>query len=296
MEFKCSNFCYFCDMESAEHRKIIDSPEAMIDVVREFGIIPFFRNPVAGWSIEEMTAPGCWFDVDGVLGPWDWKIEVVRDGIAYGKMFGDRAAFATEEWYRELMNYRRSLPKYRVALGEKPRTKATSKHEKLMRMLAKPALDAIRQSGALESKQLRMILSESVTPAQIRSLGAAYKKMLVPTVKKSISDTVLTYLQMGTWCLVGDIERVYRGPNLVYSGWQTSSNTTPEQFFDNAGTSAEAVQAEDDMPSWAKRFMDDEPVVKKTILGTPEESRQKIIDHIHGMFPDADIAVIGKMV
>ena len=275
---------------------IINSPASMIKAIRECGFIPFFKCGIEGWSIEEMTDPEYWFTSSDQLGPWDWKIEVVRDGIAYGKMFGDRAAFATEEWYRELMNYRRSLPKYRVALGEKPRTKATSKHEKLMRMLAKPALDAIRQSGALESKQLRMILSESVTPAQIRSLGAAYKKMLVPTVKKSISDTVLTYLQMGTWCLVGDIERVYRGPNLVYSGWQTSSNTTPEQFFDNDAALSEALPVEEDMSSWAKRFMDDEPVVKKTILGTPEESRMKIVNHIHELFPDTDVAIIEKMV
>ncbi|MBQ0043697.1 MAG: hypothetical protein KBT05_01595 [Bacteroidales bacterium] len=283
-------------MASGSRRKYIDCPEAMIETVREFGIIPFFRNPVPGWSIEDMTAPGCWFDTDGVLGPWDWKIEVVRDGIAYGKMLGDRAAFATEEWYRELMNYRRSLPKYRIALGEKPRAKATSKHEKLLRMLSKPALDAIRQSGALESRQLRMILSESITPAQIRSLGASYKKLLVPAVKKSISDSVLTYLQMGTWCLVGDIERVYRGPDLVYSGWQTSSNTTPEQYFDNRCSPSEGIRPDDDMPSWARRFMDDEPVAVQTVLGTPEESRIKIVSHIHELFPEADIAAIEKLV
>ena len=86
-----------------------------------------------GWSIEEMTAPGCWFtdeEEGGTLGPWDWKIEAVREGdIAYGKYLGGKAAFATVEWYRELMNWRRSIPKYRMALGES--FKASTSSEKL---------------------------------------------------------------------------------------------------------------------------------------------------------------------
>ena len=32
----------------------IDSPERMIEVIREYGIIPFFRCGVPGWSVEEI--------------------------------------------------------------------------------------------------------------------------------------------------------------------------------------------------------------------------------------------------
>lgn len=245
----------------------IDGPDAMVEVVRRVGLIPFFRNPVPGWSIEDMTAPGCWFDADGVLGPWDWKIDVVRSGIAYGKFLGGRAAFATEQWYRELMNYRRSLPKYAVAQGD----------------LAKPVYDAILEAGSLESKQVRRILSEHC--------GSP--------VKKNVSDNVLTFLQMGTWCLVGDFQRVYRGPNLVYSGWQLSSNTTPEQFWGD-GTPGPADhpdrQAGTEAPSWAWRFEEEESAPVATDLGSGEESRQRIIDHISEMFPDADIKVLKKMI
>ena len=46
----------------------IDSPERMIEVIREHGIIPFFRCGVPGWSIEEMTAPGCWFTDEEIEG------------------------------------------------------------------------------------------------------------------------------------------------------------------------------------------------------------------------------------
>ena len=98
----------------------IDSPEAMIAAIRHFGVLPFFRCGVPSWSVEDLTAPGCWFsgEEDTFLGPWDWKIDAVREGdIAYGKFLGGKAAFATVPWYKELMNWRRSQPRWRLAAG-----------------------------------------------------------------------------------------------------------------------------------------------------------------------------------
>ena len=89
----------------------IDSAETMERVIREVGFIPFFRNRIPGFSIQEMTPREYWFDgEEGILGPWDWKIECVRSGdIAYGKFLcGGKASFATVEWYREIMNLQRS--------------------------------------------------------------------------------------------------------------------------------------------------------------------------------------------
>ena len=95
----------------------IDSSEKMIGAIREIGIVPFFRSPVSGWSIEDLTHPDSWFYTSDVLGPWDWKIDAVHEGIIYGKYLSRRAAFATPEMYRHLMNWRRSLPQYQYALG-----------------------------------------------------------------------------------------------------------------------------------------------------------------------------------
>lgn len=57
--------------------QLIDSAQSMISAIRKLGIVPLFHNPVKGWSIEELTAPGYWFTEsnDGELGPWDWKID-----------------------------------------------------------------------------------------------------------------------------------------------------------------------------------------------------------------------------
>lgn len=244
----------------------IDSPEALIAEIRRYGMLPFFRCRVPGWSVEELTAPGCWIfeDDEAVLGPWDWKIDAVREGdIAYGKFLGGKAAFATVEWYRELMNWRRSQPRWRMAEG--CRYRATTEHDKLMKRLAPVALDAIRQAGALEAKELRLICS------------AAEKK----PVKKNVMDSVIQFLQMGTWTVIGDFERVYRGPDLTYNGWQRASNTTPDELF-----------AAPDLPLTSARPLTN-PLVTNL---TPAASRAKIIDHVRDFFPNADQKVLEKLI
>lgn len=249
-------------MDSQSRQLTVDSPEAMVGAIRHFGIIPFFKGGIPGWSIEELTPKEWWFFTSDNLGPWDWKIDAVREGdIAYGKFLGGKAAFATADLYRHLMNWRRSLPKYQAAVRGKASKAAGSKavastgskaakdstSEKLMRYLSPLALEAIKEAGAAESRELRHICSEGLTPYQIKSLGAKYRPLLTPALKKSIMDSVLQYLDMGTWTVVGDFSRVYRGANLEYSGWQRSSITTPDALFGHTSPAPS-----DSAPSWAR--------------------------------------------
>lgn len=261
----------------------VDSAEAMVRAVRGFGIIPFFKCGIPGWSIEDMTPPECWFFSSDELGPWDWKVDVVREGdIAYGKFLGGKAAFATVEYYKHLMNWRRSIPKYRMALGEKFAARTNS--EKLMKALSPAALDAIRSNGSADAKEVRLAASAAVTPALLRALGAGYRSKLMPSVKKGINDSIVQFLEMGTWTVVGDITRVYRGPNLEYSGWQRSSFTTPDDLF-------RAGEATSEMPFWA-RLMEESPSSGLKVECSPEESRQILIDHVLDLFPGEEKALL----
>lgn len=169
------------------------SAEGMLSLIKEFQLIPFFVNPIPGYSVEEHTPPDLWFTEDN-LGPWDWKIECVRSGdIAYGKfLFGGKAAFATVDVYREIMNWRRSLPKY----------KPTQDQQKV--------LDYLEEQG-------------SITVPEVRKLMG---------VTKSAADALLARIQMQSRIITGDITRVYRGMDLKYSGWQRSSFCTPEALFE----------------------------------------------------------------
>ena len=138
----------------------IVSAETMQRAILECGLVPFFENPIAGYSVEEMTHPSYWFDGDaGVLGPWDWKIDCVQSGdILYGKyLCGGKAAFATFEWYRELRNYRQSLSKYALLPG--PQSEV---------------MDYVNEHGSISVKEVRALLG----------------------VKKSAADALLTRLQM----------------------------------------------------------------------------------------------------
>jgi len=168
--------------------------EGMLRLIREYRLIPFFANPIPGFSVEEHTPADLWFSEE-ILGPWDWKIDCVQSGdVAYGKfLWGGKAAFATVEVYRELINWRRSLPKYQPSADQQK------------------VIDTMEELG-------------SISVADVRKL------MGIPKAK---ADTLLTRLQMQTRVITGDITRVYRGSDLKYSGWQRSSFCAPEALFED---------------------------------------------------------------
>lgn len=173
----------------------IDSPEALEAAIRACGIVPFFENPIAGYSIEEMTPRECWFDgEEDSLGPWDWKIFAVQTGeIAYGKfLWSGKAAFATAECYRDLLNWRRSLPKYALREGDRQ------------------AYEAVCRAGSMTTRELRRICG----------------------LKKAQMDAITTRLEQQTRLVIGDFERVYKGQFLEYSGWQLATLCRPEDLFE----------------------------------------------------------------
>lgn len=187
--------------------------------IREVGIIPFFKSVIPGYSIKELTLPEFWFDgEEDTLGPWDWKIDCLESGdIAYGKyLCGNKAAFATMPFYRELMNLRRAT------------TQPDKDGQKIMEYLA--------QRGSITIKELRALLG----------------------VKKGAADAAIAKLQHQCRVVTGVIERVYRGPEQTYNGWQVSYFCTPESLFE------EALQTNH----------------------TPEESQKFLIDHIARLFPE----------
>lgn len=216
----------------------IVSPESMLAAIREFGLVPFFRGPVPGFSVEEMTPPEHWFDSSDELGPWDWKVDVVQSGeIAYGKFLcGGKAAFATVEWYAHLRNWRLSQARYQPdEAGRK-------------------VLALLDEKGSVGSKEIRTLLG----------------------VKKAAADGVVTRLSHCTRLLIGDIQRVYRGPTLKYSGWQTCSFCTPEALFG----------AEDSGPVFGgfSPFSAENPL---EVGCTPEESYAALLDHLRELLPEA---------
>ena len=226
------------DIRGIRRQTPIKSPESMLDTVRALGIVPFFVNGIHGFSVEELTEGGFWFD-DDTLGPWDWKIHLVQSGeIAYGKfLLGGKSAFATVPWYRELVNYRRSLPKY-APEG-----------------LQKEVLDFIISRGSVTVRELRVEFS----------------------LKKNQVDAILTKLENQTRIVIGDIKRVYRGEDLHYNGWQTASFCTPDELFAPSGVPFGPLKAEPALSDNLHSPSDSYALLREHILSIAPEATEKQI-------------------
>ena len=75
--------------------------------IEKKGFLPFFRNSISGFSVEEITSADLWFS-DDKDGPWEWKGPLIREGkVLYGKFFQKKSGFISREWYADFMNYRR---------------------------------------------------------------------------------------------------------------------------------------------------------------------------------------------
>lgn len=86
---------------------IIHSAEELAALVNDIGFLPFFANPVQGFSLEETAAARYWFPDSGD-GVWEWKSPVIQKAdCAYGKFFRGRAGFISKEWYPDFANFRR---------------------------------------------------------------------------------------------------------------------------------------------------------------------------------------------
>ena len=194
--------------------------ESMLRLIRTYRFIPFFANAIPGYSIEEHTLPECWFTSES-LGPWDWKIDCIQSGdVAYGKFLcGGKAAFATVEMYREIMNWRRSLPKYKPSADQQR------------------VLDYLEEYGSISVPEVRKLMG----------------------VTKSAADALLAKIQMRTRIIIGDISRVYRGPDLKYSGWQRSSFCTPEALFEEMSSSRTPAQSLELLKDTVRRNCGDVP-------------------------------------
>lgn len=224
----------------------VTSAEAMLETILELGIVPFFANVIPGFSIEEMTPSQNWFDTQENLSytPWDWKIPCVQSGdIAYGKfLLGGKAAFASIEWYAELRNYRQAQAKYQPDSAQQQ------------------VLDYLAQNGSIGIKEVRGLLG----------------------IKKGQADALICKLMQQCRVVTGDIIRVYRGPDLSYNGWQTSSFCTPEALFDKPAVPFFAgFDAGDDHPLQVDH--------------SPEESYRLLTEKIRSLAPEATDKAIAKL-
>jgi len=89
-------------------KEYIQNIEELEQYIYEIGFLPLFRNPIEGFSVEELTKREYWWTNDPEIDPWEWRVKLAQnENIAYGKFFKNKAGFISKEWFPKFANVRR---------------------------------------------------------------------------------------------------------------------------------------------------------------------------------------------
>lgn len=181
---------------------LIQSKSDLIELINEYGFLPFFENSIEGFSIEEHITPDCWWHSDtGEWSAWEWKGPVIRGtGCAYGKFFEKKACYISPEWFADFANYRRDGYDFDARFDDG-----------LAAYRDKRLYDLVADNAPIISKKLK-------------ELGN-YKK----GGEKGF-DTVMNRLQAQCYVTISDFVYMKNKRGEPY-GWGVAEYSTPETFM-----------------------------------------------------------------
>ena len=177
------------------------------DAIGEYGIVPYFRCSIPGFSLEEHCPPRVLFS-DGEEDTWAWKGPVIREtGCAYGKFFEKKAAYVSRELFPDLANYRRDGYDFDARYDDG-----------LARFQDKLLFDLLEERAPVLSKELRL------------AGGYAYSGRGQSAEGRKGFDASIARLQEQCYVIISDF---------VYTldkqgrprGWGVAEYTTPERFW-----------------------------------------------------------------
>ena len=238
--------------------KKIKSQGELEEAIRRYGFLPFFRNPVRGFSIQEMVHPALWFSSDED-GPWEWKGPILRNlETAYGKFFAGKAGYVSLEWFDDFANYRRAA--YPVS---------TAVIDPIFDLSEASVYSTIKENISVMSRELKEMCG--LMPSRKRKAGdlVDLSPMASVPVSKSRSglERILNRLQMGTHVVIEDFEYLISKHGDRY-GWGLARYSTPENLYAHPDR----------------------------VAATPGESKEKIIRHLQSLLPSATSAQLSKII
>lgn len=208
----------------------IRTKDDLIRAVNDLGFVPFFRNSIEGFSIEEHIDPNLWFGDEE--GPWEWKGPVIREtGCAYGKFFEKKAVYISKEWFPDFANYRRDGYDFDARFDDE-----------LASYQDKRLFDLVDTNAPILSKNLKQL-------GNYRKGG-----------NKGF-DTVITRLQAECYVIISNFTYLTDKRGQEY-GWGVAEYSTPERFMGSEFT-------------------------QRVYQRTPEESYERIYEHLRKMLSDA---------
>ena len=178
---------------------VIRSKADIIALVEKWGFVPFFKNEIRGFSIEELIDPSLWFGEND--GPWEWKGPVIREtGCAYGKFFRGKAVFISRDWICDFANWRRDGYDHDARYDDG-----------LASYNDRQVCEMLENHSSLLSKNLK----------ELSGFGRNGKKGF---------DGIITRLQMQGYVTTSDFEYMKDKKGKVY-GWGVARYATFEQQF-----------------------------------------------------------------
>lgn len=178
---------------------IIKSPADLIEAINKYGFLPYFRNSIEGFSIEEHIEPRYWFGDEE--GAWEWKGSVIqKTGCGYGKFFERKAVYISKEWFPDFANYRRDGYDFDALYDDG-----------LARYTDKVLYDLLDKSAPVISKELKKL-------GDYRKGG-----------NKGF-DTSITRLQEQCYVIISNFVYMTDKHGQPY-GWGVAEYSTPEKFM-----------------------------------------------------------------
>ena len=218
--------------------------------------MPFFKNTIEGFSIEEMTPPELLFGDDMENGPWQWKGPIISNWqSAYGKFFRGKAGYVSLEWLPDFMNWRRTVY---------PINKESEDSRRI--------LDVLVENESMLSKQLKIASGFSLSRKKTKFNPEDPTEPIVNKNNGMAFDSLIGQLQMGTHVCIADFEYLISKKGEPY-GWGVARYCTPEAMY-------------------PELF----PIKDKVDGRTPEESRNRILKHLCELFPDVEKKKIEKLI
>lgn len=214
---------------------VIESQEQVERLIAQWGFLPFFRNGVEGFSIEDMTPPDILFG-DSVSdfnnGPWGWKGPIIAQWqSAYGKFFRGKAGFVSLQWLPDFINWRRSQhPLRQLGPG------------------ARHILEVLQENESMLSKELKK--------ASGFTLSRRRDPLAAPGERRDgmAFDALIGQLQMGGHVCIADFEYLVSRKGEPY-GWGVARYCTPEAMYPDLFPLAERVEGRTPRQS-RKRIID----------------------------------------
>ena len=189
---------------SREDPECIHTVGEAVEYINKVGFLPLFKNEIPGFSLEERTAPECWWSGDPKSDPWEWREIIARSGkVAYGKFFDKKAGFISKQWFPYFANFRRDGYDFDALWDDE---KASIRQKKIMDFYLEENAEAEYFSSELKKKA---------------GFGKGGEKGF---------DGVITALQMQTYLCVRDFRQRKNKKGEAY-GWPVAVYCTPEHLW-----------------------------------------------------------------